>query len=102
MVIVNIGHPEDSHDLERSAGRDHARLPFVDRDEVEPTNTGIARAAPVSARRAAPVLRAARHPTERRRRLRPRRGGGVFTDDRAPVEWLVDALDRAGRRARQR
>ena len=34
----------------------------------------------------------ARSPSSPRRRLRPaRRGGRVYTDDRAPVEWLIDS-----------
>ena len=56
---------------------------------------GIASSAPVSAAR----LRAAPVPNKLRdiaagaaeRLLPARRGGSVYTDDRAPVEWLVDA-----------
>jgi spermidine synthase len=97
MVIVNIGHPEDSHDLERVlAATMRAAFPVVDRDEVEPTNTmGIGSTAPVSAARlrTAPVPALLRGiATRAAARLRPaRRGGSVYTDDRAPVEWLVDA-----------
>jgi spermidine synthase len=99
VVIVNIGHPEDSRDLERVLGATmRAAFPVVARDEVEPTNTlGLASSAPLSAARlraAAPTL-----PPSLRgladsaaARLRPAlRGGDVYTDDRAPVEWLIDA-----------
>jgi len=97
MVIVNIGHPEESRDLERVlAATMRAVFPVVDRDEVEPTNTlGVASSAPVSAARlrAAPVPPSLRGlATRAAARLRPAlRGGSVYTDDRAPVEWLVDA-----------
>jgi len=97
MVIVNIGHPEESRDLERVlAATMRAVFPVVDRDEIEPTNTlGVASSAPVSAARlrAAPVPPSLRGlATRAAARLRPAlRGGSVYTDDRAPVEWLVDA-----------
>ncbi|HEX3318968.1 MAG TPA: fused MFS/spermidine synthase [Solirubrobacteraceae bacterium] len=97
MVIVNIGHPEGSTDLERVLGATmRAAFPVVDREEAEPTNTlGIAATAPLSVQR----LAAARTPPRLRglaaqvaARLRPALpGGAVYTDDRAPVEWLIDA-----------
>jgi spermidine synthase len=97
MVIVNIGHPSGSLDLERVlAATMRAEFPVVGRDEVEDTNTlGVASTAPLSVAR----LRAARVPASLRplaaraaARLRPALPGGtVYTDDRAPVEWLVDA-----------
>jgi len=96
-VIVNIGHPSGSRDLERVLGATmRASFPFVARDEVESTNTlGLASSAPMVAAR----MRRAAVPPELRRlaaaaasRLRPALpGGAVYTDDRAPVEWLVDA-----------
>ena len=101
MVIVNVGHPEGSDDLEQVLGRTMAAaFPHVLRDPIEPTNTLlVAGEAPVSAGRfaraaaAAPdwparagVAAPARRPPPRRR---------VYTDDRAPVEWLVDASSSA-------
>jgi spermidine synthase len=97
VVLVNVGHPEDSDDLERVLTATlRTALPHVARDPVTETNTVlVASAAPVSAaalRRAPlppalePVARAAAG------RLEPGlRGGRVYTDDVAPVEWLIDA-----------
>jgi spermidine synthase len=97
-VLVNVGHPEGSDELEKVLGRTLAEVfPVVMRDPIEPTNTLLlASEAPASAAR----LRAAasRLPSDlaglARRRARfvgPRlEGGEVYTDDRAPVEWLVD------------
>jgi hypothetical protein len=98
VVIVNAGHPEGSTQLERmlAAGlRDS--YPHVARDPITKFNTLlIASDRPPSAaalRRAMPDV----HPTARpvlaeaAARLGPPLGGGeVFTDDRAPVEWLID------------
>jgi len=99
VVIVNVGHPEGSGALERVLGRTMASaFPRVRRDPIEPTNTllvagagqlsaarlrGAARSLPAELR--APARRAAA-------RLAPRLPGGeVYSDDRAPVEWLVDS-----------
>ena len=68
----------------------------VVRDPIEPTNT-ILMASRVPITRAN-MLAASRLPVDLRplaqrsaARLAPRlRGGAVYTDDRAPVEWLVD------------
>jgi hypothetical protein len=74
-----------------------AAFPRVLRDPIEPTNTLlVASEGPLSAER---MLEAARGlPTEVRNlaaieaaRIGPRLdGGAVYTDDRAPVEWLID------------
>jgi hypothetical protein len=64
----------------------------IARDPIEPTNSlVIASDAPLRVSKLlqapGPLLSLARE-----QRLEPRlRGGSVFTDDRAPVEWLVDA-----------
>ena len=98
VVIVNAGHPEGQDDLEKVLSATMADVfPHVLRDPIEPTNTLIvASRQPLSAAR----LRAAvpRLPKGLREtasaaadRLGPRlRGGSVYTDDRAPVEWLID------------
>ena len=109
VVIVNVGHPPGSDSLEKVlAATMQTDFQYVRRDPADDVNTwlvgsgnpirrsGISRvqaglqaplrplAAQVSARIALPLL-----------------GGSVYTDDRAPVEWLVDQslLDyAAGRR----
>jgi spermidine synthase len=98
VVIVNVGHPKGSQELERVLGRTMAEaFPTVLRDPIEKTNTLlVASESRGSGRR---LLRAARElPPDlsalaRRQAssLKPRLpGGDVYTDDRAPVEWLVD------------
>ena len=94
VVVVNVGHPASSDALEQvltaTAG---AVFRHVARDPVAGTSTllsasdapldpaGLARApAPLGALAAATAARIAP----------PLRGGPVYTDDRAPVEWLVD------------
>jgi len=77
----------------------------VVRDPIEPTNTLlVAGEGPLSAARlraaAATLPPELREPArESAARLAPRLpGGAVFSDDRAPVEWLVDSslLEYAG------
>jgi spermidine synthase len=98
VVIVNAGHPEGNDDLEEVLGRTMAEIfPTVIRDPIESTNTLLlGTEAPASAaglrREAGDLprgLRAlARGSAER---IAPRlEGGSVYTDDRAPVEWLID------------
>lgn len=98
VVIVNVGHPEDSDELERVLGRTlGAVFPRVLRDPIEDTNTLLVAG---DAELSAANLRAAaaRLPSELRplalaaaARLAPRLPGGeLYTDDHAPVEWLVD------------
>ncbi len=99
VVIVNVGHPEGSDELERVLGATMAAdFPRVLRYPIEPTNTlllaGDASLSPSRLRAAAAGLPSALMPLalEAARRLAPRLPGGeVYTDDRAPVEWLVDA-----------
>ena len=95
---MNAGHPEDNDDLEKVLGRTMAEVfPTVLRDPIEPTNTLlVASEGPVTAERMRAGARGL--PTEIRNlaaieaaRLGPRlEGGTVYTDDRAPVEWLID------------
>jgi spermidine synthase len=97
-IVVNLGHPEGSDELEKvlSATMGTA-LRHVARDPIEPTNTVlIASQSPITAenlRAATPGLADDLRPLAQRSaaRLAPRlRGGTVYTDDKAPVEWLVD------------
>ena len=97
-LLINVGHPENNDDLEKAISATLAEeFPFVMRDPSGPHNTMlVASASPASAanlRRAGPglppplPLLAAGTAA----RLEPAlTGGDVWTDDRAPVEWLVD------------
>jgi spermidine synthase len=97
-VIVNVGHPEDSQDLEKviAAGlREHFN--HVLAWDIEDTNTLlIAADEPTSAARlraSEPELPLALRPIGVRAaaELRPAAtGGAAYTDDKAPVEWLID------------
>jgi len=99
MAIVNVGHPEGARELERVLGRTMAAaFPRVLRYPIEDTNTllvageGAFSGAGLEAN--VDSLPAALHSQalEAARKLEPRLPGGeVYTDDRAPVEWLVDS-----------
>lgn len=97
-VIVNAGHPEGNDDLERVLGATMAAVfPTVLRDPIEPTNTLLlGTEAPASAERLAASipdlprgLRAIAFDSATRVASRLP-GGDVYTDDVAPVEWLID------------
>lgn len=98
VVAINIGHPEGSDRLEKvltaTVGTSFAH---VVRDPVAKVSTVLLGSnAPLSATRLStaalampPDLRPLAERTAAR--LAPGlRGGSVYTDDRAPVEWLVD------------
>ncbi len=100
VVVVNAGHPEGSDDLERVLGATMASVfPTVLRDPSQPVNTLLL--GTMSADASAERLRrnAATLPDELRPlaleaagRVEPRLPGGrVYTDDVAPVEWLIDS-----------
>jgi len=99
LVIVNVGHPEGAWELERVLGRTMAAaFPRVLRYPIEDTNTLlVAGEGAVSGPRLQTnldALPAPLRPEARRaaRGLEPRLpGGDVYSDDRAPVEWLVDS-----------
>jgi spermidine synthase len=96
MVIVNVGHLPDSDALEKVVSTTlRAEFPVVVRDEVSGANSlVVASGRPVSGSR---MLK-----TAGRGQLLPvaltvadrlgaaLRGGLVYTDDHAPVEWLTD------------
>ena len=98
VLIVNAGHPEDQDDLEKvltATIRDV--FPHVLRDPIEPTNTLIvASESPLSAAHLedeVAELPAGLRSTARAAAARlgpPLAGGEVYTDDKAPVEWLID------------
>jgi len=98
VVIVNSGHPEGSTKLEQVLGATMADVfPTVLRDPSEQLNTQmLAASAGASAgrlRAAVPKLPAPLRALARATgaRLAPRLAGGrVYSDDVAPVEWLID------------
>jgi spermidine synthase len=97
-VVINVGHPADSDQLEkmlaaglRTAFAHVARDPVRDvstllvASDREPSAQLLRDAIPDVDPRVRPVLAASAL------RLAPGlTGGPVFTDDRAPVEWLID------------
>ena len=100
VVVINVGHPAGEDQLERDLTRTLAQsFPVVLRDPIEPTNTLlIASSTPTTSattlRSRVMTLPADLRPLgiEAARRIQSPLGGGeVFTDDRAPVEWLIDA-----------
>ncbi len=100
VALVNVGHPSDSDALEKVlTATMRTAFPVVLRDPAEDVNTQLVgtaaagsatqlrRAAGTSAVPAALRATAVAAAT----RLAPGLGGGaVYTDDRAPVEWLID------------
>jgi predicted membrane-bound spermidine synthase len=98
VLIVNVGHPEGQDDLEKVLTATIGEVfRHVMRDPIEDTNTLlVASEAPLSANRllaAAPRLPVELRPTAYAAGARlaaPLRGGDVYTDDKAPVEWLID------------
>src|SRR4051794_10069952 len=100
-VIVNVGHPEQSQALEQVLSATMGSVfGHVARDPSEDVNTELVAAdVPVGGARLRAAadggaLPAGLAPTARRAAARmgaPLRGGRVYTDDVAPVEWLVDA-----------
>ncbi|HET7508434.1 MAG TPA: fused MFS/spermidine synthase [Solirubrobacterales bacterium] len=99
VVIVNVGHPEGGRELERVLGRTMAAaFPRVLRYPTEPTNTllvageGAFSAARLQRNLASLPVQLRPEARQATARLEPRLPGGeVYTDDRAPVEWLVDS-----------
>jgi spermidine synthase len=75
VVVVNVGHPRGHDELERAmTATMRAVFPEVRRDPTTPTNTILVGGDElIGAQLAAPLP-----------------GGEVYTDDRAPVEWLID------------
>ncbi len=101
VVIVNVGHPKGSDTLEKVLGAT-MRTAFgqdsVWRDPFDHTNTmllGTTGPEPQTQLQSASAdwpAELASVGTATADRLRPGLAGGtVYTDDKAPVEWLVDA-----------
>jgi spermidine synthase len=101
MVIVNVGHPEDSQRLEQVLSATmRSVFAHVVRDPSEAVNTQLVAAdVPLGGRRLQAAVDGGAVPRAlgdvargAARRLAPGlRGGRVYTDDVAPVEWLIDA-----------
>lgn len=98
VLIVNVAYPQGEDRLEKvvTAGMREA-FPNVVRDPIEATNTLIVGGrSGVSARHLRATTRrlpAGIRPTanEAADAIEPPLGGGrVYTDDKAPVEWLID------------
>jgi len=98
-LLVNVGHPSSSDRLEKVLTATlRAVFAHVARDPVKSTNTILIASDTAPSRtvleRAAfalpPDLRALAGAAAGRLAA-PLGGGEVYTDDRAPVEWLVDA-----------
>jgi spermidine synthase len=97
-VIVNAGHPKGSEDLERvlAAGL-RSSFPRVAAYDITELSTllvaGDTQPAPQRIRAAVPRVHAELRPLffETAAGLGPAaRGSRAYTDDRAPVEWLID------------
>ena len=99
VAIVNVGHPEGSTELEQGDRADDGRgLPGgparPDRGREHPDDRrGPGSAARISARWPQGLATGAAEDRQGRggpASEPPLAGGEVYTDDRAPVEWLVD------------
>jgi spermidine synthase len=98
VIVINIGHPEDESELERVLAATIAEaLPSVRRDPFDDTNTlVVAGEGTVSAARlhdaSARLPQGLDHVAEEAsfRLAPPLPGGDVYSDDHAPVEWLID------------
>ena len=100
VVMVNVGHPEGSAALEASlAATMKTHFKSVLRDPSERVNTILlgandgASAARLAANASSVAMPAPLRPIARdtaQRLSAPLPGGDVYTDDLAPVEWLID------------
>jgi spermidine synthase len=99
VLVLNVGHPEGSEELEKVLTATlGAVFPHVMRDPIEPTNTLLIASVRTRPSRASLHRSAAELDPELAdvagaaalRITEPLSGGRVYTDDRAPVEWLID------------
>jgi spermidine synthase len=98
MLAVNVGHLPGSTELERVVTRTlRSVFPTVVRDPLSAANTLVAAStAPITQRQlfarqlSLPPALAPLAGDVGARLAPPLSGGSVFTDDRAPVEWLTD------------
>ena len=92
-VIVNVGHPSDSDALEKAmTATMGAVFAHVMRDPIASTNSlVIASDRQLSAVGMLDVPAPLIDLAQAQPLVPGLHGGSVFTDDRAPVEWLIDA-----------
>lgn len=94
IVAINVGHPEQSDKLEKALTATLASVygaKFVWRDPVDRTNTMLIAGRPDLDAPAALSPDLVGLAATIKQRLEPGlKGGPIYTDDRAPVEWLVD------------
>ena len=99
VLLINVGHPESSARLEQVLSATlRSAFETVLRDPSESTNSVLLATAGAASTRelesAAPTLPEELRPVAlaTASRLAPGlRGGRVYTDDVAPVEWLIDS-----------
>ena len=98
VVVVNVGHPDGNDDLEKAISATMADVfPTVIRDPLEDSNT-LVLGSEASASRERLIGAIATLPDDlgnlaaiEAQRIGPMlTGGPVYTDDKAPVEWLID------------
>ncbi len=97
-VVVNVGHPEDNDDLERAVAATMATaFATVIRDPLEDSNTLLlGSGAPASPERLLAAIGGLPDDLRNLAAIESQRigpmltGGPVYSDDRAPVEWLID------------
>jgi spermidine synthase len=96
-VIINVGHPEDSQALEKALSATLGKVfAHVARDPIQNLNSLVIAS---DSQLSAEAVREAPLPgdlvplaAQSAAQIAPALPGGqVFTDDRAPVEWLIDA-----------
>ncbi|MFN8113942.1 MAG: fused MFS/spermidine synthase [Solirubrobacterales bacterium] len=98
VVVVNVGHPEGNDDLEKAISATMADVfPTVIRDPLEDANTLVLGSeAPASADRLVDSIAMLPDDLKNLAAIEAQRvgpmltGGPVYTDDKAPVEWLID------------
>lgn len=97
VVIINVGHPSNDNALEKALTATVASVfgPVL-RDPAEPENTqliagrGIPLASRLKAADGMPAILRATAAAAAERIEPGLRGGSLWTDDKAPVEWTID------------
>jgi spermidine synthase len=98
VVVVNVGHPDGNDDLEKAISATMADVfPTVIRDPLEDSNTLVLGSeAPASQEQLLGAIAMLPDDLKNLAAIEAQRigpmltGGPVYTDDKAPVEWLID------------